>query len=379
MMVRGRALSAGGWCFAIVLLSACSLLVDPFALPRDGAPDAATGDATSDAPGAEPMEECALATPPATPSIADGPSGPPLQVAIRTFFASENVGFDLDGRCTGAGARFGGRADPSCAPRVGVASADGLAGVDNATSELLRRAQSAAGLAKADLGFDEIAAQGRQTLLVNVAGYNGQLDDPDVTVSVYESPGLEASSLCAVGDSGVASDAGLDDSGSDAASLPTWSGCDTWSVAPNPPSESTRAWVTNGVLVARFETLPVRFGDVYLLLRRVVATLRKANEPNPKLLIAGTIDPSDLVAALGEAVVFGAPVCSNAPLFAGLRQLACDSVDLHVGGEVAGPRCNQLSFGAEFETVNARFGPSRPSRPVPSRCGDAGKVACSPP
>jgi hypothetical protein len=373
MLMTGR-LRLAIWTATVSVLSACSLLVDPYGLARD-ADDAAPTDALADSLDGR-TEECPLASPPPPPSAADKESVPPLRYVLRTFFASENVGFDLDGRCTGAGAGFGPLAESSCTARTAeVSLTDGPGGVDNATAALLRRVQAVSGFAKSDLGFDQIAAEGRQSVVVELSRFNGTADDPDVTIAVYESPGLEEPRAC-----DDAGDAGSGDAASEAgtAPRPTWSGCDTWSVAPSPPTESSSAWVKNGVGVARFETLAVRFGEVYLRIRRVVATLRNANENNPKVTLSGTIDPAELVDAFGEAVVAGTPVCRNAPLFAGLKQFACDGADVYVGADAAAPRCNGLSFGAEFATAAIRVGGQRPTLPLASRCAGIAKTVCGP-
>ena len=361
--------------FGIAVATGCSLLVDPYELSRSSPPnDAAPPPEDSSLP--DTSRTCDLRVPPTAPNGPDTDSGAPLTFALRTFRGTSTIGFDLDGRCTGAGVEFGDLSKSSCVARANTFSlADGDGGVDNATSELLRTAGAAAGVNEDVLGFGEFAADGRQTILIEVNRFSGLSDDPDVTVTVGESPGLMMAEPC---NDGGSSDSGIADGGSDSAGdanlTPSWLGCDTWHVAPIPPSESKVAWVRSGTLVAQFDLLPVRFGDVYLRLRGVVATLN----PQKKLVVSGRIDPAELVNALGEVVFAGGPLCTNAPLFNGLRQLACDGADLYSGTDAEARSCNTLSFAAEFDAIPARSGAPRSIRPLPERCRGTPKVACAP-
>ena len=133
---------------------------------------------------------------------------PPLYLAVQsTRLGSQNVeggldnnawqdiGFDLDGVCTGVDSCEGTDSPPSCKPTVPQISIDGHFCRDNTfgrleyTAALVPEVSAKYGLN--DDAFNCALCVGDYNYLFRITDYNGEPNDDQVRVDVYPSPGLE--------------------------------------------------------------------------------------------------------------------------------------------------------------------------------------------
>lgn len=206
--------------------------------------DGANGDASK--PDAR---SCRLATPPDRPDAADDPKNVQLSFAFETLRldskAEVDFGLDLDRTCTCP--------EPeSCTPWDAGASSsrrcDGDGGRDNALAGFFERLGTLVPELREDFASRRIR-EGRFTVLVEVRGWNGQPNDPSVTVALRTSQGLDPAAT---------------------AGPPAFDGNDVWTVAPESILEGQSAlgmdcratpcvakvialdaFVTDGTLVAK--------------------------------------------------------------------------------------------------------------------------------
>jgi hypothetical protein len=109
--------------------------------------------------------------------------------------AWQDIGFDLDGVCTGVDSCPGEDTPPSCKPTVPQISIDGHACRDNTFGRLEYAAALVPELSKTyglnDDAFNCALCVGDYNFLFRVSGYNGEENDDQVRVDLYPSPGLE--------------------------------------------------------------------------------------------------------------------------------------------------------------------------------------------
>jgi hypothetical protein len=109
--------------------------------------------------------------------------------------AWQDLGFDLDGTCTGSDTCEGADSPPSCAPTVPQVPLDGHYCRDNTFGRLEYTAALVPEVAKkyglSDDAFNCALCVGDYNFVIKVTGYNGQPDDDKVRVDFYPSPGLE--------------------------------------------------------------------------------------------------------------------------------------------------------------------------------------------
>jgi hypothetical protein len=372
----------------IVAVAGCSLLYDVGEL-RPGAPPGADADADGASSGAGVDDPCVRAAPPPRPTRAASAPERAWVFALDHFAFVADVGrasYDLDGLCTcdtRPGSREGGAS--SCAPRrADQQLCDGEGGRDNATASMFASVVPGRADGGVDVGYDSAVRDGRAATLVEIGGYNGLPDDDEVTVAVYDSPGLESPAPCS---DGTVGDGGLNAQG---APRPDWGGCDRWkrsteSLFSGNPRRFTRdAWVSAGTLVARFSVLPLYPGDATISVHDVVLTARVRTTP-PTLadgVLAGRITSRDFLAAFGEQrpVKNGPPLCLDAPTFSILRAKVCDALDLPSAPSSDGmlPRCDSASLSMELSARAALLGVEAPPAPRESSCVDAGDFAVCP-
>ncbi|HEX2676158.1 MAG TPA: hypothetical protein VHM19_05945, partial [Polyangiales bacterium] len=165
------------------------------------------------------------------------------------------LGFDLDGVCT-AGGKHESCKLPSWG--MGMNVNDGSEGQDNSVGAFLSFVgNSALGTYSVPEQVTAAAARGDVTTLIRVTGYNGDTNDPRVSVGVYAATRpLEAGS-------------------DDKRQAPAWKGSDGWlafdewiadppvagdALAPRYSDE--HAFVNGWLLVARFEELRISVGKL---------------------------------------------------------------------------------------------------------------------
>ncbi len=109
--------------------------------------------------------------------------------------AWQDIGFDLDGVCTGVDSCPGDDTPPSCKPTVPQISIDGHDCRDNTFGRLEYAAALVPELSKKyglnDDAFNCALCVGDYNYLFRVTGYNGEENDDKVRLDLYPSPGLE--------------------------------------------------------------------------------------------------------------------------------------------------------------------------------------------
>lgn len=265
-------------------------------------------------------------------------------------------GLDLDGLCTcpDRPACIGTKANAPCDPPD--------SGIDNA-GELLFRSLAAQGVALDDTGLRTGIQAGQYGIVLRLGGYNGERDDPDVTVAVFNAAAVN-------GDGGVPREDGTDQ----------WS-VDTESLLDNrfPTYPSTRAYVAGGVLVAellrlviraRIPTGPATWSLIELDVRsaHVIARLGARTATGVVLeegRIAGRIPAASLLA---QGMRSGA--CRDSGVYEAIKPIVCAARDLpnepaKDGRDVS---CDALSVGFGFRATPALIAPGSSSRLDESPC-----------
>jgi len=109
--------------------------------------------------------------------------------------AWQDIGFDLDGVCTGVESCTGDDSPPSCKPTVPQISTDGHDCRDNTFGRLEYAAALVPELSKkyglSDDAFNCALCVGDYNYLFRISGYNGEANDDNVRVDLYPSPGLD--------------------------------------------------------------------------------------------------------------------------------------------------------------------------------------------
>lgn len=343
----------GSWLPLAALVASCAL--ESFERGPERPPDIEPPD---------PVSLCTLAGPPPRPAMPDPEGGETLVFAVRSVtwppFATEEPedfvpkealpGFDLDGRCSCT-------ADVplSCVTAPGAIRpnhCDDEEGRDNNLSIALAPLVV---LAKDDPSelFSSSAEAGRWSVIIEVKGYSGELDDPRVEVATYG----------AVGFGGVGG--------------PAWDGEDVWDVRadgyafdgrltrPEPLSFDPDAYVADGVMVARLPILDINLAvDVAEGLIRVsnaIVTAKVENRPNGIALVEGNMGgwitqrnalrflASYRVAVPGPngSTVIG--LCNDGSTQYGIfRSAACRGSDGRIDEGSPDLACNAISMGVGF-------------------------------
>lgn len=109
--------------------------------------------------------------------------------------AWQDIGFDIDGVCTGVDSCTGADSPPSCKPTVPQISIDGHDCRDNTFGRLEYTAALVPELSKkyglSDDAFNCALCVGDYNYLFKISNYNGEANDDSVRVDLYPSPGLE--------------------------------------------------------------------------------------------------------------------------------------------------------------------------------------------
>jgi hypothetical protein len=324
--------------------------------------------------------------------------------ALRKFeffrpIGEDPIGFDLDNQCT-CDTRKGARNAPSCVSSNPVC--DEPDGVDNA---LDRFATSLRKIIPTEInkviGITQSIDDGTFSVMFYLAGYNGEANDPDVSLSLLNADGFvgptSGSHLDAgppddefcrkLQDSGRActADGGLADA--ERPSKPCWNGCDSWAssdpaivqdeairgglVPVNMPLAS--GYVKDGKLVVKFDgPRSVRLGRVTLDLNeaRIVADIKLFMQDGTSVgfgaaqapfrfglegVITGYTGPNSLLSNLGEiSVGTGQSICDLRGQFTSAKATLCGLRDVNLAGLAGGP-CNGLSVAFPFSASPATF------------------------
>lgn len=315
---------------------------------------------------------CPHTAPPPPPSGAqDGPDQAPVWFALTTLEGlprpdGRPVGFDLDQRCTGFPAPTAFDGGALCASSF----IDDTGGVDNAAARLFGALPGGYGKALFD-GF-RVQARAARTLLVYLARYNGQPNDPSVVARLVASEGLQSTSC----DGGAPS-------GDGGALL---EGCDTWGFPQGTltpfdggatPAVLHEGYVSEGRLVlgtkAALELeVEVGRGTFPLPLSGAVLEARISEKVGPQgatvRTLAGTIAGRVSVSALLSAFARQPSLCT-APELEAYKRAVCAYRDMP-GSLSDDPlrACTHVSVGLAFTSVQARLGGPVPPPQAPPPC-----------
>lgn len=345
---------------------ACSVLTsfDGIAPHPPLGPDADTDANVADGPAATDAG-CALSRWPPPPTLAD----PQVDVGELTsaltrlhvldaVAAGTQEGFDLDGLCTcpDRAACVGNKPGEPCD------LADG--GVDNAGEGLFRLFQSQ-GVALDDTGLRTGIVEGQYGIVIQLSGYDGEADDPDVAVRIFNAAGVN-------GDGGRPREDGSDEWTVDSESL--------LDVGKGLPAYfSTRAYVSGGTLVAEVARLVVRARlptgkNAWSLLQieitnaRVVAHIGARSGSGVALESGHIAGRMSLSSVLAQGMRSG--VCRDSGVYDALKPVVCAARDLPLDPSKDGrdTPCDALSIGIGFDGVSARRAPGSSERVDVSPC-----------
>jgi hypothetical protein len=248
------------------------------------------------------------------------------------------VGFDLDVTCTGEGE------GPSCVEPEGkgIAQLDGPDGIDNAASTL--QPSRDAGGHVVDSSNETIMAGGATTVY-RVSGYNGLAVDGTVDVAAYAADGNGVKRL---GD------------GNDEWrpyvewTLPAGNGDAGDVEAPFPRFRSVDAYVSDHILVARFDlimTLPnVRFSNV-------IVQARLTNDGGLWTMsdgvFAGRMNADDSLQFIEgqQDPVTHKTMCRDSDSYGPLKARGCALADISFSGNDASRPCDAISWAWKFDAV----------------------------
>ncbi len=380
-MVRLRSL--GGVALACLGATAAAFACSAYS-GGGGVPEEAGADAPAPPP-APPasVDLCAHTAPPGKPAVDDAPGvnvGDVVLAVDHFTFGTAVGGFDLDRSCT-CDTRPGAAHDggPSCA---GPAGCDLDGGVDDNLGYFADTLMSFFDIASIQNG---LVQAGRATTVLVIKNWNGQPNDPDVTVGVAISAGIH-------------SDAGCPGATYDTLRgtySPGWCGSDPWTVSTLwgssdgdggvIPRGIGPGYVSGGVLVAGIGgELGVPFGDVWgavLKLGFVVATLGHDANGNVQAtngVLAGRATTHDLLVAFGTVLdptggmhgSFRDRLCWNKTQFGSLRTSLCtQGLDVSVSGaDFQGVPCDGISAAAAFTARAAKLDGLHPPDVVPEAC-----------
>jgi hypothetical protein len=302
-----------------------------------------------------------------------------------TTLTEDDMAFDLDGVATCPG-------QPSCTAPVASAAelaCDGKGGRDNGMFRMLKRLGAATDLFNAN--------SGGPSFLVSIEGYNGGLNDRQVTVRLFTSPGTQA----ALDAGGVDPDGGQ--------VRPKLDGSDYWRIdqkqlqntppvgtpctqASDPCTTSvkdTTAYVANGQLVSVFD-IPLSFPEygpkVQLDLRNgyLTARVQRADGGAWRLedgQIVGRVPIESIVrlfAVFNDIFSSGKRYCEVPGDYATVRKLVCDARDIPADRNKDGKPevCTGLSIDFMFHAKPALLGTVTSVPPAPEPCPEGIVYSC---
>lgn len=308
---------------------------------------------------------CPLELPPEAPVDASPDESVAFTLAVRKVELGESLtrslGFDLDEACTCGPEACECAAVATC-DRPGIvdpddwARCDGEGGIDGNSALLYDTFQNFEPLLSSSVVSAAINL-GEGTVLIDVRGYNGELDDDRVLVGVYTT-GRFIEAECNDG-------------------APLWDGEDHWPIdedttlvshavcgmRPQPRFFDNKAYVVDGTLVARLSevrfvlhlglaALPLRIVDAIAMAPLVQDGAGRWSTKGATL--AGRWPVADIFQALGGLDDFTAAQLCDGGLES-IQKAVCDTVDVRADGGNEGP-CDAVSFGTMFEAQEAKFG-----------------------
>lgn len=357
---------------ACASVAACELFAG-LKLPEqvDGPSDGGHADAPSG-----PGDAGELACSPQLPSIHPTALGPDLGrvvFAVQYVASSPNSSagaqpdrsrlcpspaIDIDKVFTCAPLDDGGKAPGSCKPRA-KQNCDVAGGGDNAGAAAATLVLGASPAAGSDPN-DQLA-HGSGGILIDITNYNGLDDDADLNVAFIFGLG-------AIDDAGVVG------------ATPRWDGTDTWIAErgsflsdDQPAYVAREAYVSGGVLVARFQKTPFSYGgsSTRLEAEELVVTgriVRPAPGAEPTAFDQGRLEArismDTTFGYAGGRLANGVALCTpDSGVRQGLLVTICSAADLLRTPEAVDPNqpCDAISYAVGFYATRAQRAP-RPSK-----------------
>lgn len=269
------------------------------------------------------------------------------QILLSTPSGTAPVGYDLDEKCS---------VDKATETCLGAKPhPDPPGGIDNNAGELFNLVNSRTDLEKR---VNEGILVGKNTLLVRVGNYNGQPNDPSVTVSIYASPGLL--------DGGVPQPPQFVDSEG-------WALDDAqFNAITDLPTTTTQGYVANGTVVA-FLTAKIALSDSFsLAFDGAVLTaeldLTGATPAITSGVIAGRWAATDIlrVVARQRTADGGKALCDDPISYTIAKGVICGDLDIRADGTTDGKGlpCDATSASLRFIGGRASLGKRKAGTPV---------------
>lgn len=356
----------------VAVLGACSLAVDLEGL--SGAPPSGGGGGADNDAG---PAGCVHATYPPPPGAATEGGSIDFTVAIRSIDLGEGTGttkgLDLDRTCT---CHF--NEGPSCIypAYADKDHCDDPEGRDNGIAKLFETVSIFLGPDEfGSKHFSDRAEVGRWSLLVRVYGYNGEPNDAQVTVAMYQTSWNDA-----------------------VVPEPTWDGNDVWPASAaaledgisleKPRFTDPKAYVSNGIVVGSlpevFITLSSNNGDlgVRLTAGTVMGRIEKVGERYRIAdgIVAARWKTTDLFKVTSSISTGDKPLCKDgSPEYIQFKKLVCGHVDIASSLGAPSADCDALSFGMNFSTEPVLLGSPYTPQEEPPPCPpdqDPGTDSC---
>jgi len=316
------------------------------------------------------------------PDAGDGcdhilPPAPPIGIPMTTdtgtivvvmkelFLATKTgataIGYDLDRTCTSSD-----RTTESCIGSKGFPDPGGR-GLDNNGGVVFNIFNN---LGTVGFNLEERAnmgiAMGSSSILIKISGFNGMPDDPEISVSLYASPGL------------------FDPPNSNTNRSPQFLESEAWAldeaqfslITPDLPLTTARGYVAQGEFVAELDATIGISESFSMTLNGGVITgvldFSGATGPTPTIkrgVIAGRWPASDMlrVIARQRTTGGGATLCDDPKTYQQAKGLLCPELDLSASSQsdnkVPRTNCDAISASILFNAGRARLGAKRPVPP----------------
>ncbi|WP_394822082.1 hypothetical protein [Pendulispora albinea] len=287
---------------------------------------------------------CELKTWPKPPKSAEPGSPNTLTGATRALrfgadTAGNSPGFDLDGLCTCPDRG-------SCTTKAGSGGrCDSPNGVDNTGASILALLFGSEKLLE---GIEH----GLHGLFVQIDEYNLQASDRKVSVSLFNVVGVNGKT----DGTGSATFTGNDEFIMDTESM-------AFEAQPGSKYVDINAYVTDGTLVAQFNSFPLRMvfdpadGDPKVAVVQPFESLhlvgRVAHDGHGGLQLQGATLSGRIAIANMFLQAGPASICAKDSRFGNIKETVCNAVDLHTGGNESAP-CDAISFALELDVLPAK-------------------------
>lgn len=344
---RERARALRNWLLGAALAvfsPGCRQILSDFSVQKDaslGAPDSGAA-----------AEKCSKGTYPGVSVTANSGGTTSFVVLLHTRSWGDRgvtnglpdyqvVGLNLDGYCTAS--------HPSAACKepswADADHSDGPDGIDNAAGHAV---YSVAGSSIAQNDYDN-ENHGVRAYLVRVSDYNGLPDDDNVHVAWFSATLSDHVTIAPVPDAGSPNLA--------------WNVFAPFLQGTNPKYEALDAYVSNNVLVARFDQLQLGGPEAFV---PVSSTILRANVVHDEewglddIILAGRWPVAGIISILkAELCQVG---CANSTescsALLPFAKVACQNVDIaSTSNAPADAPCDALSFGVLFDGSPGRLGP----------------------